>query len=310
MYRNLNPERLGIIARQSELIELVLNHHFNGLEIDMSDMVERAEGSNVDSAAAFFKSGGVEVGTFELPVNIGGSEADYRIFLGKIEEFVALCNELSATRAVVTLPPDSDQYSFQEYFEIYRERISSIAAELGKHGIRVGLALQAASDLRDTSNYEFIVKAEQLLALQSTVGNGVGIVLDTWDWFVGGGTVEGLKALTADQIIAVRISDIPAGIELESAQSSDRDLPSPEGQLPLDDVVAHLTEIGFEGPVTIHGGPDTFRGVKRDKTVAKIIAYHEAVENGSAYLPVAEEPTAADSEGESEAEVEEETVNS
>jgi sugar phosphate isomerase/epimerase len=293
MYRNLSPELLGVIARQSELIELVLTYQFRGLDIDMDDMMKRADSGGVGEATCFLKSGGVEVGTFELPVHLGGSEPDYRIFLTKLPQLAELCTELKAQRAVVTLPSDSDQYSFQENFELFRERVSNIATEMEKHGVRIGLALKTAHDLRDSSNYEFIVKVEQMLALQQTLGQGVGVVLDVWDWFVGGGTLEGIQALTAEQIVAVRFSDLPSDVDIAKATTIDHILPSPAGQLPLDEVLAHLTQIEFDGPVSVYATSNTFKGVKKDRTIEIVRKYHLAAEAGCAYLPQEVESAAA-----------------
>lgn len=310
MYRNLSPELLGVIARQSELIELVLTYQFRGLDIDMDDLIKRAESGGVGEATCFLKSGKVEVGTFEFPIRLDCSEADYRISLAKLPLLVELCGELTAQRAVVTLPSDSDQYSFQENFEIYRERLSNVATELEKHGIRIGLALKTAHDLRDSSNYEFIVKAEQLLALQKTVGQGIGIVLDVWEWFVGGGTLEGIQELTAGEIVAVRLSDLPADVDMAKATSADHILPSTSGQLPLSEVVAHLAQIEFDGPVSVYATSTTFKGIKKDKTVEIIRTYHQAVETGSAYLPqdVAAAEAAAEPNAEPDAETGDEAL--
>ena len=75
MYRNLSPQLLGVIARQSEFIELVLNYGFRGLDVDMAELVKRAAASGLDSATCYLKSGGTEVGTFELPIDLFGDDA-------------------------------------------------------------------------------------------------------------------------------------------------------------------------------------------------------------------------------------------
>ena len=43
MYKNLCTDGLGVSIRQNELIELALTYGYKGIEIDMEDMVGRAE---------------------------------------------------------------------------------------------------------------------------------------------------------------------------------------------------------------------------------------------------------------------------
>jgi sugar phosphate isomerase/epimerase len=278
MYRNLSPQLLGIMARQSELIELVLNYNFRGLDVDMDELLKRALAVDVAAATCFLTSGGVEIGTFELPIDLRVSDADFEAFVQKLPVVAELCESLTATRAVVTLPTCSDELAFQENFERFRSRLAVLAVELQKHGVRIGLALDVACDLRNESNYEFVVKVDQLTALVQTAGQGLGIVLDVWNWFVGGGTLEGIQALTADQLLAVRISDVPAGIDIAAATTADQALPAKDGQLPIAQVLEHLSSIEFDGPVSVYASSSTFQGVNRERTIEIIKRYLDAFE--------------------------------
>ncbi|HIF31706.1 MAG TPA: sugar phosphate isomerase/epimerase [Planctomycetes bacterium] len=288
MYRNLSPQLLGLAARQSELIELVLTYGFRGLDIDMSDLLNRATSGGLDSATCYLKSGGVEIGTFDLPIDLSVPDAEFQTALEQLPMLLELCESLKVTRAVVTLRATNEQRSFQENFEIHQTRLSTLATKFEEHGIRIGLAFQAAHDLRDDANYEFVNTVEKLLAFQQTAGQATGIVLDTWDWIVGGGTIEQIRALTKDQIVAVRISDLAAGAALESAKSTDHILPVADGQVPIQNVLDHLKEIEYDGPLSVYASPEAFSGFKRDKTVELIKGLHQAIENGT--CPVVEEP--------------------
>ena len=66
------------------------------------------------------------------------------------------------------------------------------------------------------------------LLLKSVPGN-VGLLLDTWDWYVGGGTLDTLKGFGIDDIAYVRIADAPADADRETLSEEQRVLPSEDG---------------------------------------------------------------------------------
>jgi sugar phosphate isomerase/epimerase len=212
--------------------------------------------------------------------------------LGQLPTLIELCEALDATRAVITLRATNADRSFQENFEIHQTRLATLGTELQEHGIRIGLAFEAAHDLRDDANYEFINTVEKLLAFQQTAGQSTGIVLDTWDWIVGGGTIDQIRSLSKDQIVAVRISDLAADAALDSAQSTEHVLPVADGQVPVQNVIDHLRQIEYDGPLSVYASPAVFAGRKKDKTVELIKSFHQAVENG--VCPVVKESASED----------------
>ncbi len=77
MYKNLNPEMLGITGRQSEIIELALTYGFRGIDIDMVDLVKRCSRSSFESSARFLVSSKLKVGGFEAPIDIDADDESY-----------------------------------------------------------------------------------------------------------------------------------------------------------------------------------------------------------------------------------------
>ena len=68
MFKNLNPEALGVSARDSELIELVLSHGFKGLDLDLVALAEQARTQGLDKASRLIASARLKIGSFRLPV--------------------------------------------------------------------------------------------------------------------------------------------------------------------------------------------------------------------------------------------------
>ena len=191
MYKVLNSKGLGVAGRQNELIELALTHGFKGVEIDMNDLVGRHDALGKEFACQFLQSANMDIGAFDLPINFGGTDAEFVASCEKLETIMDLAATLNAKRCRVRIEPNNETTSFQENFERHRERIEDIGAKFEEHGIRLGLYLQASSAVEADGNYKFIQTAEEILTLVKGIGHAnVGLSLDTWERVVGGGAVD------------------------------------------------------------------------------------------------------------------------
>lgn len=268
MYRNLNPVALGITGRQSELIELALTYGFGGLDLDIAAIVKRVRKSNREQACRFIASAGIHGGGFTLPVDLTAAEATFQSGLVELAEYAEIASALDARGFQITVRPVVEGMPYQESFELHRSRLATVAGALESHNLRVGLAFQAAPGHREGAETPFIHTGEALLTLIRTIGHPqVGIALDTWDWVVGGGSLESLCQIPLESIVSVQLADIPAGTELGSITDQQRVLPGEEGQIDCRTVVQHLLSNEFDGPVTLCPNPSTLAGMTRDAIV-------------------------------------------
>ena len=215
MYRNLNAAALGISGRQSELIELALTYGFRGLDLDMADVVKRARSRGLESASRFISSANIQVGGFTVPIEWQGDQTTFDSALVELKETAEIASQLGATNCRATIEPASNDQPYHENFEFHRQRLGEIADVLAGFEMRLGIGFESAPVHRANKQYEFIHQAEPLLTLMKTIGvANVGIVLDTWHWHVGGGASDQLSELSPDQIISVRIADLPGDADL------------------------------------------------------------------------------------------------
>ena len=56
MLKNFSPAALGINGRQSELIELALTYGFTGMDVDMHEMLRRAQRTILEVAAKYLEA--------------------------------------------------------------------------------------------------------------------------------------------------------------------------------------------------------------------------------------------------------------
>ena len=272
MYKNLNSWTLGISGRQSELIELALTYGFRGLDIDIHDMIKRSESKSVDHATRFLISAQklLRIGGFDLPVAWTGDEATYKADLSLLPNIAEMAAMVGAQGCITTVLPASETLPYQDNFELHRERLGEMAGVLAPHGIRLGLTFESAPEHREGKEFEFVFQAEPLLTLIKTVpADNVGLVLDSWHWHVGGGGADQLAELTADQIVSVRLADIPDDVNLATIDDSQRVAPGEGGLIDCVAILKILADLGYDGPVSLFPCPTRFRSRTRDKTVQR-----------------------------------------
>ena len=270
MYKNLSPKALGITGRQSEIIELALTYGFRGLELDIHDFLKRVEHHGLEHTTRFIRSAQIKIGGFELPVRWRGDEALFRADLAKLEEQAGLASAAGARNCHTLVWPASDTLPYHENFELHRRRLGEIAGVLDKHQIRLGVGLLAAPSHRREKQFQFIHEADALLTLLKTVGHkNLGLMLDTWNWRYGGGTLEMIRSLGATNIVSVHLADGPAGADPAAITEEQRLLPSPDGDVGILGALGLLNELGYRGPVTPMPHPKCFTGMTRDAIVQK-----------------------------------------
>lgn len=269
MYKVLNSKGLGVAGRQNELIELALTHGFQGVEIDMTDLVGRHDALGKEFACQFLQSANMDIGTFDLPINFGGSDADFVASCEKLETIMDLAATLNAKRCRVRIEPNSDDTPFQENLERHRERIEDIGTRFEEHGIRVGLYLQASSAVEADGNYKFIQTAEEVLTLVKAIGHAnVGLSLDTWEWIVGGGAMDQISDLDLALLSEVILSDVGAEANPGSYTAADRVLPCTGGDPFSLKLCQFLKEKGYDGAMSMGTEGHMYAGAPNRHVVA------------------------------------------
>ena len=282
MYKNLSPSALGIFGRQGEMLEIALTHRFKGLEIDITELVKRAHTTSIPQACRYLLSAQMQIGGFDLPVRWTGDDADFQADLAQLPAVLEIASTLNADRCLTTIRPTSDQLPFHENFQFHVDRLGKVADFLAKSNVKLGLDFSAAPSDRADGGFQFIYQAEpMLLLLNSVQRDNVGVVLDTWNWFVGGGDAEKVRTLRPEQVVSVRLADVPAGIELANATEEQRVMPGEGGAIDSVALLGVLEEIGYDGPVAVAMHPGLTKGQKREAIVAKASSVLDALFAGA-----------------------------
>jgi sugar phosphate isomerase/epimerase len=268
MYKCLSPSAIGIFARQSELLEIALTYRFKGIEIDIGEVLRRAQSTSVAQACRYLCSAQVRIGGFELPVRWTGDDKDFQADLSQLGLLLEVCKALGADRCYTTIRPTCDQRPFHENFKFHVDRLGKLADALAPGNVKLALCFSATQSDRKDGGFEFIHQVDPLLLLLNSVGrDNVGILLDTWHWWVGGGDVEKLRALRGEQFLSVRLADFPAGADLATITDDQRLMPGEGAGIGSAAVLSVLEDLGYDGPVALAPNPAPFKGQKREATV-------------------------------------------
>lgn len=263
MFTSLSPGAIGIRASLTEGLELAKAANFQGLDVSMGALAGLVKEKSVDYVKGLFKDAGVKMGAWGLPVNWRGDEGDFKAGLEELRRQAKVGQSLGCTRLSTWILPFSQDKPFKENFEFHVQRFRPIGEVLREYGCQLGLEFIGPKTMRVGKEHEFIYTMEGMLELCDKIGTGnMGLLLDAWHWYTSHGTLDGLKKLTADQVVHVHINDAPKGIPIDEQVDNVRRLPGETGVIDLVGFLKCLNEIGYEGPVTPEPFSDKVKGLE------------------------------------------------
>jgi sugar phosphate isomerase/epimerase len=269
MYKSLNPAALGISGRQSELIELAMTYGFKGLDIDLRDLVKRTKRSDFEHAARYLNSAKLGVSGYEVPVDLDSDEEAFQKSIAELAETIETGAKVNALNGNLRLPAGTDRLPYHEYFEVLRKRVSQIGDVMAEQNAKIGLYFSAAKELRADKQFGFVSNTEGFLAFFNSLNHSaVGILVDTWSWTVGGGSVENLQSVAKDKIFSIRLADAATDLTAENASIKSRLMPGEDKLVQNTEIVQYLASIGYKGPVAAAGHQSNLSGMTRDAIVS------------------------------------------
>jgi len=268
MFKNLDPSALGVTGHQSEILELALTYGFRGIDLNMVEFAGRVKLHGLAYGRRLLDSAKIRIGTFPLPIEWDVDDESFKRQLEGLAECSQMAAELGCTRSVCSIAPAGDKRPYHENFEFHKRRFAEICRVMEPAGVRLGVGFRAAEGLRKGQAFQFIHDLDALLLLLNMVGApNVGLLLDVWDLVLAGGSVEAVRGLTARQVVAVRLADLPADVPTTEITEAHRMVPAIEGRIDCVSVLAALSDAGYDGPITIKVDRSAFESTRRDRIV-------------------------------------------
>lgn len=269
MFKNLNPGWLGVSGHQSEIIELALTYGFAGMDLNIMEFATRVRLKGMAYARRLIDSARLRIGTFPLSIDWDLDDESFQKELKKLTEYAGCAAELGCLRCTTLLAPAGDARPYHENFEFHRHRLSEICAVLQPAGVRLAVGFQAAEYLRHNRAFQFIHELDSLVLLLSMVAApNLGLLLDIWDVLACGGSLDSVRKIPVNQIVAVQVADMPAGVAVADLDDKSRLLPGAEnGQIDVAALLVVLQELGYDGPITAKPSRGVFSSRRRDLAV-------------------------------------------
>lgn len=288
MEKILNTKGLGVSGRQNELIELALTYKFNTVEVDMEDLIGRHDTMGKEFACQFLESAKVNIGTFDLPIDLDASDEDFASACSKLDTIFALAETLGAKRCRAVIATSSDE-AFQSNFERHRTRLYDLGDKFAAKDMHIGLALQLPGS--NEKDNKFIQTAEELLTLVKTVGHSnVGLYLDTWHWKASGGAMDQISELDSGKVTELAMADVSENADPANLTVSDRVLPGDNSDSFSIDVFNHLKSNGYSGAISFATHLSSFANVNRDLIVNRISKRLDCLISGESFETIDERP--------------------
>ena len=243
----LSPGAIGVKAPPRELVALALKHGFDAVE-PPSDFLASLGAAELAEFRAAMKA--LAWGAAGFPVDFRGDDEKFRASLDDLLAKAAALKRAGVECVSTWLSPASNDVSRAENFQRHATRLRESAKILRDHGLRLGLEYVGTPALREGRKHPFIYNMRGTRELIAEIDTGnVGLVLDSWHWWISGDTEQDIAALTPRDIISVDLNDAPAGIPIEKQQDGRRELPAATGVIPVTKFLNGLRRISYSGPV-------------------------------------------------------------
>jgi sugar phosphate isomerase/epimerase len=210
------------------------------------------------------------VSGFETPIDLDSDDATFEKTLAQLPATIEIAGKVNARAGFLRLPAATDRLPFHEYFDVLRKRVDRIAEIFAANNVMLGLYFSTALENRENRQFKFIQDVDGFLAFFNACTNkSVGLVIDTFNWVVGGGTFEQLATIPGNRIAVLRLADAETLPTIEEASLKMRQLAGTTGVIDNVRIVSVLSKAGFDGPITAFGHASNFGGMTRDSIVAK-----------------------------------------
>jgi sugar phosphate isomerase/epimerase len=196
------------------------------------------------------KAKGLGWGAANLPVDFRRDDETYRRTGEGLSACARALQRAGVTRVSTWLSPASDTLTYRQNFAAVSGRLREVARVLeGEGALRLGLEYVGPKTAWAARRYPFLHTLAETRELIGEIGRpNVGVVLDSWHWWLAGDTSADVRTLRNEDVVAVDLNDAPAGIPKDQQIDNARELPLATGQIPMAEFLGALLEIGYDGP--------------------------------------------------------------
>ena len=252
MYPSLMPDLISIHTGPAASIPLAAAAGFRGIDLRLNKFADEVERIGVEPLADAIAAAGLRPGYCSLTAQkINVSEAAWRTEMADLPRRARLAQELGYKRATSVVVPFHEELSTSDNMLMHIERTREACDVLSDYGISFGLEYVSPRTRWEGKPNPFVRDLRGMKELLTAVDRtNAGVMLDCFHWHCAGETIDDIRSLAADRVIAVHVNDTIAGRPDDQQAVTERELPGASGGIDIGSFLRGLEEIGYEGPIT------------------------------------------------------------
>jgi sugar phosphate isomerase/epimerase len=266
MYSAFASGAIGVQAGFEEAVELAAHYGFEGVYLDLDYLLK----VGAETVVYMLEERNLRAAGWNLPVRLMGDQAQYDQGLEKLPAIAEACSGARALRCGTWVPPASNDMPRAEMFRFLVDRLAPVCQVLGDCDVSLGLEFIGPATARAGKKHEFIYTMDGMLELCRAVGTGnVGLTVDCWHLYTGGGEMDDVLRLTDEEVVGVHVNDAPAGVALDAHKDNVRRLPGETGVIDAARFLRNLQQIGYSGPVMVEPFDERLKALDAPAAIRK-----------------------------------------
>jgi len=265
----LNTGNIGVRANLAESIVMAAKFGFDAVDPNTRELAALPD-SGMSAMLDDLASKKLTFGSVGQAFPISQTDEAWATFIKELAATAKTLQRARVTRFVTWLSSSDAKLTYLENFRLHARRVGEAAAVLGDSGVSLGLEYLGPKTMWSRSKYPFIhTMASMKELIAETRKPNVGFLLDIWHWYNAGDTVADILTLRNRDIVAVHMSDAPAGIPVDQQVDSHRELPMATGIIDTGGFMNALNQIGYDGPAAAEPFSADLRALPPDQALAK-----------------------------------------
>lgn len=252
MYISISPRHINLGEVSFEQIaKLLRKYDFNAIEAEPLELIEQY---TLDGVQDILGQNGLFISSFQLPVSFRHADDDaYQNELEGLVPAAKAARDLGIHRCFSFVLNFSDDFGYEDNFQIHSTRLREIACILEAFDIRLGLEFVGPKTLAEGHKYPFIRTLNEMQLLCRQIGkDNVGILLDCYHLYTSGQDFSAFDAFKSEkEIVVAHINDAQKGLPIDECLDRVRYLPGDGGAIPVKGFLEKLQAANYTGPVVL-----------------------------------------------------------
>jgi sugar phosphate isomerase/epimerase len=268
----LNTGNIGVQANLTQSIAMAAKFGFQAVDPNPKELAALSDSAMTELSGSM-RSQNLEFGSYAQAVPISQPDDRFAAFLKDLAVTAKTLQRARMRRFLTWLSPSDNTLTYAENFKLHVKKISQVATVLGDNGISIGLEYVGPKTSWSRGKYPFIHTMAGMKELIAAIDrHNVALLLDIWHWYNAGDTVADILHLQNEDIVAVHMSDAPAGIPIDQQVDSRRALPCSTGVIDTKGFMNALNRIGYDGPAAAEPMSQELRQLPAEQALAQVSA--------------------------------------